>query len=38
VKVRLKREETMINQAVEEGRVSWRTIFLKEEENGLLSG
>ena len=33
-KVKLKREETMIKQAVEEGRVSWRTIFLKDKETG----
>ena len=35
-KVRLKREE--IKRVVEEGRVSWRMIFLKDKENGLLSG
>jgi len=28
-KGRLTREETLIKEAVEEGRVSWRTIFLK---------
>jgi predicted Holliday junction resolvase-like endonuclease len=37
-KGRLTRKETLIKKAVEEGRVSWLTIFLKEEENGLLSG
>ncbi len=31
-KGRLSREETLIKKAVEEGRVSWRTIFLKDEE------
>jgi len=31
---RLTREETLIKKAVEEGRVSWRTIFLKDEEMG----
>jgi predicted Holliday junction resolvase-like endonuclease len=31
-KGRLTREETLIKRAVEEGRVSWRTIFLKDEE------
>ena len=30
-KGRLTREETLIKKAVEEGRVSWRTIFLKDE-------
>ena len=30
-KGRLSREETLIKKAVEEGRVSWRTIFLKDE-------
>ena len=33
-KGRLTREETLIKKAVEEGRVSWRTIFLKDEEMG----
>jgi predicted Holliday junction resolvase-like endonuclease len=33
-KGRLTREETLIKRAVEEGRVSWRTIFLKDEERG----
>jgi len=37
-KGRLTREETMIKRAVEEGRVSWRTIFLKDEEMGEDSG
>jgi len=32
-KGRLSREETLIKKAVEEGRVSWRTIFLKDEED-----
>lgn len=31
-KGKLTREETLIKNAVEEGRVSWRTIFLKDEE------
>ena len=30
-KGKLTREETLIKKAVEEGRVSWRTIFLKDE-------
>lgn len=30
-KGRLTREETLIKKAVEEGRVSWQTIFLKDE-------
>jgi len=30
-KGKLSREETLIKKAVEEGRVSWRTIFLKDE-------
>jgi len=30
-KGRLSREETLIKKAVEDGRVSWRTIFLKDE-------
>ena len=30
-KSKLSREETLIKKAVEEGRVSWRTIFLKDE-------
>ena len=29
---RLTREEGLIKKAVDEGRVSWRTIFLKDEE------
>jgi predicted Holliday junction resolvase-like endonuclease len=33
-KGRLTREEGLIRKAVEEGRVSWRTIFLKDEETG----
>ena len=33
-KGKLTREETMIKKAVDEGRVSWRTIFLKDEEIG----
>ncbi len=33
-KGRLTREEALIKKAVEEGRVSWRTIFLKDEETG----
>jgi predicted Holliday junction resolvase-like endonuclease len=33
-KGRLTREETLIKKAVEEGRVSWRTISLKDEETG----
>ena len=33
-KGRLTREEMLIKKAVEEGRVSWRTIFLKDEEWG----
>jgi predicted Holliday junction resolvase-like endonuclease len=33
-KGRLTREETLIKKAVEEGRVSWRTIFLKDDELG----
>jgi predicted Holliday junction resolvase-like endonuclease len=33
-KGKLTREETLIKKAVEEGRVSWRTIFLKDEEMG----
>jgi predicted Holliday junction resolvase-like endonuclease len=33
-KVKLTREESMIKKAVEEGRVSWRTILLKDEELG----
>jgi len=33
-KGKLTREETMIKRAVDEGRVSWRTIFLKDEEIG----
>lgn len=31
-KGRLTREEQLIRRAVEEGRVSWKTIFLKDEE------
>ena len=31
-KGKLTREEGLIKKAVEEGRVSWRTIFLKDEE------
>jgi predicted Holliday junction resolvase-like endonuclease len=31
-KGRLTREEGLIKRAVEEGRVSWRTIFLKDED------
>ena len=31
-KGRLTREEALIKKAVEEGRVSWRTVFLKDEE------
>jgi predicted Holliday junction resolvase-like endonuclease len=31
-KGKLTREETLIKKAVEEGRVSWRTIFLKDED------
>ena len=37
-KGKLTREETLIKKAVEEGRVSWRTIFLKDEEGGEGSG
>jgi hypothetical protein len=37
-KGRLTRKETLIKKAVEEGWVSWRMIFLKDKENGLLSG
>jgi predicted Holliday junction resolvase-like endonuclease len=37
-KGRLTREETLIKRAVEEGRVSWRTIFLKDEEQKEGSG
>jgi predicted Holliday junction resolvase-like endonuclease len=33
-KGKLTREETLIRKAVEEGRVSWRTIILKDEEAG----
>ena len=33
-KGKLSREETLIKRAVEEGRVSWRTIFLKDEISG----
>ena len=33
-KGKLSREEMLITKAVEEGRVSWRTIFLKDEETG----
>jgi predicted Holliday junction resolvase-like endonuclease len=33
-KGKLTREESMIKKAVEEGRVSWRTILLKDEELG----
>ncbi len=33
-KGRLTREETLIKKAVEEGRVSWQTIFLKDEDTG----
>ena len=33
-KGKLTREEGLIKKAVEEGRVSWRTIFLKDEEMG----
>jgi len=33
-KGKLTREETLIKKAVEDGRVSWRTIFLKDEEMG----
>ena len=32
-KGKLSREETLIKKAVEEGRVSWRTIILKDENN-----
>jgi predicted Holliday junction resolvase-like endonuclease len=31
-KGKLSREEILIKKAVEEGRVSWRTIFLKDDE------
>ena len=31
-KGKLTREEGLIKKAVEEGRISWRTIFLKDEE------
>jgi predicted Holliday junction resolvase-like endonuclease len=34
-KGKLTREETLIKKAVEEGRVSWRTIFLKDENYSL---
>jgi len=37
-KGKLSREETLIKRAVEEGRVSWRTIFLKDEEMGEFGG
>jgi predicted Holliday junction resolvase-like endonuclease len=37
-KGRLTREETLIKKAVAEGRVSWRTIFLKDEEIGESGG
>ena len=37
-KGKLSREETLIKRAVEEGRVSWRTIFLKDEEMGEFLG
>jgi predicted Holliday junction resolvase-like endonuclease len=37
-KGKLTREEALIKKAVEEGRVSWRTIFLKDEEGGEGSG
>jgi predicted Holliday junction resolvase-like endonuclease len=33
-KGKLTREETLIKKAVEEGRVSWRTIVLKDDEAG----
>ena len=33
-KGRLTREEALIKKAVEEGRVSWQTIFLKDEDPG----
>jgi predicted Holliday junction resolvase-like endonuclease len=33
-KGRLTREEGLIKKAVEEGKVSWRTILLKDEELG----
>ena len=33
-KGKLTREEGLIKKAVEEGRVSWRTVFLKDEETG----
>jgi predicted Holliday junction resolvase-like endonuclease len=33
-KGKLTREETLIRKAVEEGRVSWRTIVLKDDEAG----
>ena len=33
-KGKLTREETLIRKAVEEGRVSWQTIFLKDEGSG----
>ena len=32
-KGKLTREETLIRKAVEEGRVSWRTIFFKDEDD-----
>ncbi len=37
-KGKLTREEGLIKKAVEEGRVSWRTILLKDEEGGEGSG
>jgi predicted Holliday junction resolvase-like endonuclease len=36
-KGKLTREETLIKKAVDEGRVSWRTIMLKDEEAGTCS-
>jgi predicted Holliday junction resolvase-like endonuclease len=37
-KGKVTREEGLIKKAVEEGRVSWRTIFLKDVETGEGSG
>jgi predicted Holliday junction resolvase-like endonuclease len=37
-KGKLTRVESLIKKAVEEGRVSWRTIFLKDEESEEVSG
>ena len=34
-KGKLTREETLIKKAVEDGRVSWRTVMLKDEEEAL---